>query len=39
VLLANMQDATAESALVAFTFKLNQIPEPMRQTLTYGRGK
>lgn len=39
VLLAKMPDATAESALAAFTFKLNQITEPMRQTLTYDRGK
>ena len=39
VLLAKMPDATAESALAAFTFKLNQIAEPMRQTLTYDRGK
>jgi IS30 family transposase len=39
VLLAKMPDATAESALAAFTFKLNQIADPMRQTLTYDRGK
>jgi IS30 family transposase len=38
VLLAKIPDATAESALAAFTFKLNQIAEPMRQTLTYDRG-
>jgi IS30 family transposase len=38
-LLAKMPDATAESALAAFTFKLNQIAEPMRQTLTYDCGK
>jgi IS30 family transposase len=38
VLLAKMPDATAESALVAFAFKLNQIAEPMRQMLTYVRG-
>jgi IS30 family transposase len=35
VLLAKMPDATAESALAAFTFKLNQIAAPLRQTLTY----
>ena len=34
-----MPDATAESALAAFTFKLNQIAEPMRQTLTYDQGR
>jgi IS30 family transposase len=39
VLLARMPDATAESALAAFTFKLNQITQPMRQTLTYDQGK
>lgn len=39
VLLAKMPDATAESALAAFTFKLNQIAAPMRQTLTYDQGK
>ena len=39
VLLAKMPDATAESALAAFTFKLNQITAPMRQTLTYDQGK
>ena len=39
VLLAKMPDATAESALAAFTFKLNQIAEPMRQTLTYDQGR
>ena len=39
VLLAKMPDATAESALAAFTFKLNQITEPMRQTLTYDQGR
>lgn len=39
VLLAKMPDASAESALVAFTFKLNQIAEPMRQTLTYDQGR
>lgn len=39
VLLAKMPDATAESALAAFTFKLNQITAPLRQTLTYDQGK
>jgi IS30 family transposase len=39
VLLARMPDATAESALAAFTFKLNQITQPMRQTLTYDQDK
>ena len=39
VLLARMQDATAESALVAFTAKLQSIAAPMRQTLTYDQGK
>ena len=39
VLLAKMPDATAESALAAFTAKLNQIVQPLRQTLTYDQGK
>jgi IS30 family transposase len=39
VLLAKMPDATAESALAAFTFKLNSIAAPLRQTLTYDQGK
>ena len=39
VLLARMPDATAESALAAFTAKLNQIAAPLRQTLTYDQGK
>ena len=38
-LLAKMPDSTAASALAAFIFKLNQITAPMRQTLTYDRGK
>jgi hypothetical protein len=38
-MLAEMPDATVESALPAFTFRLNKIAEPMRQTLTYDRGK
>lgn len=39
VLLAWMPDATAESALAAFTAKLNSIAAPMRKTLTYDQGK
>lgn len=39
VLLAKMADATAESALRAFSAKLNSIAEPMRQTLTYDQGR
>lgn len=39
VLLCKMPDATAQSALVAFTAKLKQVIEPMRQTLTYNQGK
>jgi IS30 family transposase len=39
VLLARMPDATAESALAAFTAKLNSIIRPLRQTLTYDQGK
>ena len=39
VLLAKMKDATAASALEAFSAKLNSIAEPLRQTLTYDQGK
>lgn len=39
VLLARMPDATAASALAAFTHKLRCIAEPMRQTLTYDQGR
>lgn len=39
VLLAKMENATAEAALRDFTKKLNSIAEPMRQTLTYDQGK
>lgn len=39
VLLAWMPDASAESALAAFTAKLNSIAAPMRQTLTYDQGR
>lgn len=39
VMLARMADATAESALAGFTFKLNSIAAPLRQSLTYDQGK
>ena len=39
VLLARMDDATAASALAAFTAKLQSIATPLRQTLTYDQGK
>jgi IS30 family transposase len=39
VLLAKMEDATAASALAGFSQKLNSIAAPMRQSLTYDRGK
>ena len=39
VLLCQMPDASAESALAAFTAKLNLIAQPLRQTLTYDQGK
>lgn len=39
VLLAKMDDATAASALMAFTAKLQSIAAPLRQTLTYDQGK
>lgn len=39
VLLAKMPDSTAESALAAFTSKLNQIAQPLRQSLTYVQGR
>jgi transposase, IS30 family len=39
VLLAKMPDVTAESALAAFTAKLNSIAGPLRKTLTYDQGK
>ena len=39
VLLCKMPDASAESALAAFTHKLRQVADPMRQTLTYDQGK
>ncbi len=39
VLLCRMPDATAQSALAAFTAKLNQMAQPMSQTLTYDQAK
>jgi transposase, IS30 family len=39
VLLAKMRDATAASALEAFSAKLNAMAQPLRQTLTYDQGK
>lgn len=39
VLLARLADATADSALAGFTYKLNAIAAPMRKTLTYDQGK
>ena len=39
VLLCKMADATAASALAAFSAKLNSIAAPLRQTLTYDQGK
>ena len=39
VLLARMQDATAATALAAFTAKLQSIAAPLRTSLTYDQGK
>lgn len=39
VLLARMEGATAEAALVGFTCILNRVHMPMRKTLTYDQGK
>ena len=39
VLLARMADASAASALAAFTAKLNSIAAPLRSSLTYDQGK
>jgi IS30 family transposase len=39
VLLAKMKDATAASALEAFTLKLRSIAAPLRKTLTYDQGR
>ena len=34
-----MPDASAASALAAFSFKLNSIAQPVRQTMTYDQGR
>jgi IS30 family transposase len=39
LLLAKMPDASAASALSAFTFKLNSIAAPVRQSMTYDQGR
>lgn len=39
VLLAKMPDATAASALAAFTTKLQSLVAPLRQTMTYDQGR
>jgi transposase, IS30 family len=39
VLLAKMENATAEAALLGFTAKLNSIAAPLRQSFTYDQGK
>lgn len=39
VLLAKMENATAEAALQGFTAALNPIPSRLRQSLTYDQGK
>jgi IS30 family transposase len=39
VLLAKMNDATAESALAGFSAKLNSIAQPLRQSVTYDQGR
>lgn len=39
VLLCKMPDATAESSLAAFTARLHQVAQPLRQTPTYDQGK
>lgn len=39
VMLCKMPNATAQAALAAFTFKLNRIAQPLRQTLTYDQGR
>ncbi len=39
VMLAKMKDATAASALEAFTLKLQSIAKPLRKTLTYDQGR
>ena len=39
VMLARMEDATAEGSLAGFTTALNRVPSSMRKTLTYDQGK
>ena len=39
VILAKMEGSDAQSAYDGFTRKLGRIPEPLRKTLTYDRGK
>jgi transposase, IS30 family len=39
VLLAKMDDTTAESALASFSAKLNSIHEHLRQSFTYDQGR
>ena len=39
VLLAKMRDASATSALAAFTTKLQSLVAPLRQTMTYDQGR
>ncbi|WP_407951213.1 IS30 family transposase [Parachitinimonas caeni] len=39
VLLAKMHDATADSALEAFTRRMRHLPAGLRKTLTYDQGK
>ncbi len=39
MLLTKMPDATAGSALSAFTTKLQSLVEPLRQTLTHDQGR
>ena len=39
VMLAKLPDATADSVLAAFTYKLNQVAAPLRQSLTYDQGR
>lgn len=37
VMLAKLPDATADSVLAAFTYKLNQVAAPLRQSCTLNR--
>lgn len=39
ILLCKMPDASAQSALAAFTYKLNAIAQPLRLSLTYDQGR